>query len=173
MIRKTISGGLAIAAITLFALNSHAMDYPESVDIDSLTNHYEAVTFDHSMHVEATENDCAVCHHHTTGTPPTDERCIRCHKDSSEADAVACADCHSAQRFSAEYLKKIETTPLLFHRDKPGLKGAYHQKCLGCHQEMDAPTGCQDCHTRNEKGDKFFHSGAFAPAPKENHGAHH
>ena len=72
-------------------------------------------------------------------------------------------------------MKKISEDPNLHHTGKVGLKGAYHLKCMGCHQEMGAPTGCQDCHPRNSKGDKFFHAGAFAPetagAPKK--GGHH
>ena len=33
---------------------------------------------------------------------------------------------------------------------RPGLKAAYHQLCLGCHEvmkiEKPSPTGCTDCH---------------------------
>ena len=138
---------------------------PETVVLESIAQHYEPVSFEHAMHVDLIGDDkCAICHHHTVGTPVTNDRCKKCHANSTEADAAACKDCHSDKRFEAEYLEKIEKDHQLYHIGKPGLKGAYHQNCLGCHEEMGAPTGCQDCHARTDSGDKFFRSGKYAPA---------
>jgi hypothetical protein len=39
---------------------------------------------------------------------------------------------------------------------------------MGCHEEMDGPTGCQDCHARTEAGDEFYH----ADAKGDNSGHH-
>ncbi len=145
---------------------------PDSVELDILAELYEPVAFDHASHVDFADGNCAECHHHTTGGAPTDPKCLKCHTGGQEADSMVCQDCHSAKRFEAAYLAKIEATPELYHNDKPGLKGAYHQNCMGCHQASGGPTGCQDCHARNEKGDKFFHAGQFAPDPTASDSGH-
>lgn len=138
---------------------------PETVVLDSIAQHYEPVSFEHAMHVDLVGDDnCSTCHHHTVGTSVVKETCKKCHSTSVEADSAACKDCHSDKRFEVEYLEKIESDHQLYHVGKPGLKGAYHQNCLGCHEEMGAPTGCQDCHTRTDSGDKLFSSGKYAPS---------
>lgn len=156
------------------AVQSLAGEGPGSVELGSLANYYSAVTFDHAMHA-GLATSCAECHHHTTGAAPIDPNCARCHEAGSKASSAACKDCHSDKRFSAEDLAKIEGNPQLYHKDKPGLKGAYHRKCLGCHTDMGGPTGCRDCHIRNDKGDAFFNSGKYAPAPvaSSGHGGEH
>ncbi len=157
---------LAVALGALLArpspgLAMDAADAPESLEIDSLSELYEPVTFDHLMHTEIAR--CAECHHHTTGTGPASPFCGRCHEGDKEAETVACTDCHPARRFYADYLKTLED-PELYHIDKPGLKGAYHLNCLGCHSKIGGPTGCQDCHEMTEAGEKRFDTGRFAPA---------
>lgn len=155
------------------AMKCQAMDGPESVELDALAHFYEPVSFDHTMHVEAAEENCAACHHHTTGTPVTDENCARCHAESGATDEMACQSCHPAKRFDAEYLNKLAEDNTIYHTDKVGLKAAYHLRCMGCHEEVGGPVGCQDCHQRNEAGDKLFHSGKYAPPPgKKKAGGH-
>ncbi len=176
MNKKTKYGVGVLAAVLLAwapATSGTAMEGPETVQIDALAQYYDAVTFDHTMHVEAAEDNCAVCHHHTTGTPTDDPNCVRCHNTSQEGDLVACQDCHAKNRFEADYLQQIENNPRLYHRSKVGLKGAYHLRCMGCHQEVGAPTGCEDCHSRNDAGDKLFHAGTYAPAPGSESEGHH
>jgi len=173
--KKKLLGVVAVLALTApLAAQGLVSQGPDSVVLDTLANHYEAVEFNHAMHVDVAGN-CATCHHHTTGEAPVDESCARCHEGGKEAKSVACKDCHSDTPFSAENLKASDTNPKLYHTGKPGLKGALHQKCLGCHQEMGAPTGCQDCHARNDKGDAFFNSGNYAPKPgaSGSHGGGH
>lgn len=175
-IHKWLSGSITTLAIILILTgNCQAMDAPDSIiELDSLGDLYEPVFFDHAMHVEATEENCVECHHHTTGMPATDKNCVRCHNNSEGADdKVACQECHSTQRFEADYLHAMAEDNMLYHNDKIGLKAAYHLKCFSCHQELDAPSGCQDCHTRNETGDKFYHSGRYAPAPGEQPSGNH
>lgn len=156
-----IKGVLLLVGSLLLALPAYAMEAPESVEINILADLYQGVEFDHQMHVGIAE-DCSVCHHHTTGTGTVDPYCARCHSGSAEQASVACQDCHLANPFSAEAIQaKGEKNP--FHVDVYGLKGAYHRNCMGCHQEMGGPTGCQDCHARTVAGDAFFHSGKFAP----------
>jgi len=159
----------AIVFSMSLAVYSQAMDAPDEVTIETLAQYYDAVEFDHAMHMDVAD-DCSVCHHHTTGTGAVDGRCAKCHTEEVEQDVVACQDCHAKDPFSAENIR-LETDTYVYHDDKPGLKAAYHLNCLGCHKEMDGPTGCQDCHGRNEAGDKLFDSGAFAPEPGA-HNAH-
>ena len=163
-VHKTILGILAtLAMLVVFGQQGIAWETPESVTLDSLAKLYEPVEFDHSMHVDATDGDCTRCHHHTIDGTTDNPKCTPCHRQSEPSKKVACKDCHSAERFSAQYIREIEKETFLFHIDKPGLKGAYHLNCLWCHKENDAPTGCQDCHPRTDAGDAFFHSGKYAP----------
>lgn len=155
---------LALGVMLLAPAGGLAMDAddaPESVEIDSLAKLYEPVEFDHATHVTLAE--CSDCHHHTTGSGPASPTCARCHDGAEEGESVSCYDCHAAEPFGQENLQKMEN-PEIFHIDKPGLKGAYHLNCVGCHQELDGPTGCQDCHTMTEAGEKLFNTGKHAPA---------
>lgn len=124
-----------------------AADGPDDIELLALTNIYEPVAFDHTLHVDVAS--CATCHHHTTGQPAEDENCLRCHKETGEADEVSCTACHPANPGRAEMVRASKDTGL-FHIDRTGLKRAYHLNCLGCHREMDAPTGCQDCHSKKD-----------------------
>jgi len=165
---KTLCGAAVVMLITSLPLQNGFAEGPETVDLSALAQYYDPVEFDHAMHVEMLgEESCATCHHHTVGTPLVDENCRRCHEYAGETDSPACIDCHPIKRFGVEYMHAIEKDIHLYHLDKPGLKGAYHQRCLGCHKEMDVVIGCQDCHARNEAGDKLFRSGEYAPAPSD------
>lgn len=151
---------LILGVAWFLAGTSLAAAPPGTVRIDPLTNHYEAVSFDHAMHVDIAEN-CATCHHHTAGIPPKDGLCAECHKNAGASDRVACRACHTAHPFSsAEVVAMLSSGAKKYHVDVPGLKGAYHLSCLGCHQTMDGPTGCTDCHARNASGDAMFRAGA-------------
>jgi len=165
---KKICGAAVFLLIASLPLQQCFAQGPDTVVLETLAQYYDPVEFDHVMHVDMLgEDSCATCHHHSVGTPLVDENCKRCHEYGGETESANCEDCHPAQRFSADYLAEIEADIHLYHEDKPGLKGAFHQKCLGCHKEMDAPVGCQDCHTRTDAGDKLFRSGKYAPEPSE------
>lgn len=162
------AGAILFAPCPLYSMD--AEDAPEAVTIDSMANLYAPVEFDHSMHVEYAS--CVECHHHTTGVQVADPNCIRCHKDTPEADEVSCSGCHAAERFDKQYLSTLND-PKIYHIDKPGLKGAYHLNCIGCHQIINGPTGCQDCHAITEAGEKLFNTGKYAPKGKKKSGGHH
>lgn len=157
---------IALAFFLVVGMGSGAaafgMDLPETVVLNSLSHYYDGVSFDHALHEQVA--DCAACHHHTTGMPSQDPSCMRCHAAPTEVSVVACRDCHSAEPFSAGYLKAKKADTHRYHTDKLGLKGAYHQSCLGCHQAMGAPSGCMDCHPRNPAGDALFQAGGFSSA---------
>ncbi len=65
--------------------------------------------------------------------------CGGCHHNSTVGlKPPPCASCHNRPDVAAN--------PLM-----PGLRGAYHQQCIGCHQTMEIKkTGCTDCHEKNE-----------------------
>jgi hypothetical protein len=145
---------------------------PESAVLDSLAEYYAPVQFNHSMHVDLAEGKCAKCHHHTTGAVPLEPRCLQCHKGGSDSGVYACKDCHPLKRFEADYLAALDGDRQRYHLDKPGLKGAYHRNCLACHTENGGPTGCQECHLRNAKGDALFRADIVAPATGRKSGGH-
>jgi hypothetical protein len=170
---RQLMAGLGVLLLSVFlAVGCYAMDdFPEEIEIDALANLYEAVVFDHAMHVDATEN-CAQCHHHTTGTGVTNDYCAKCHDGEVEQDAVACQDCHLADPVSAEKLQATQKS-FEYHDDQPNLKAAYHLNCIGCHKQVDGPIGCEDCHAKTEAGEKFYYSGEFAPKAVDQHGSGH
>jgi hypothetical protein len=111
-------------------------DIPEKVVIKNLSKEYEAVDFPHRKIVKALvnnikDNKLAGYFHGQEGTI-----CKGCHHNSPiSKKPPQCGNCHG-KSFD-------EKNPL-----KPGILGAYHQQCMGCHQEMDMkkPVGCTDCH---------------------------
>ena len=133
-----------------------AMDWPDVVELGVLVNLYDPVTFDHTMHEEVTS--CSNCHHQTKGLTVEDEKCLQCHKESDTAEEVTCGACHPVNPVSAESLRASKDVDL-FHFDTAGLKRAYHLKCLGCHMEMDAPSGCEDCHPKRDDGGNVANAG--------------
>ena len=132
--------------LTAFAGYGAAMDGPDAIKLDSLSNLYEGVSFDHLLHVDVAS--CGTCHHHLTETPTANQDCIRCHKISSPADEVACTACHPVNPCSPETREVMKPEAQRYHLERTGLKRAYHRNCLGCHYEQGAPTGCEDCHVK-------------------------
>ena len=67
------------------------------------------------------------------------EDCATCHHHSPAGQTSSCGTCHGAP-FDPGNL------------NMPGLKGAYHLQCMGCHKEMDSgPMGCTECHAKKAK----------------------
>ncbi len=159
---------MMVLALFVSGSLAQAADMPGQVELDALVEVFESVDFDHDMHIDLGE-DCSVCHHHTTGTGTTDDRCIRCHADSDEAEIVSCRNCHAKEPFSAESINTEALDRYQFHIDTPGLKAAYHWNCVGCHEEMDGPTGCEDCHALTTEGDAFYHKDATGASHNKGH----
>ncbi len=136
---------IAVLSLCLFvaALAGAAAGAPRTRILDSITDVYTAVTFDHGKHT-AIAPSCAACHHeHKMGEGLP---CRQCHKLSPEifrnsvtTGFMPCKSCHGA-----------------FDRDNaamPGLKTAYHRQCFQCHRGMGNigadPKGCTEmCHAR-------------------------
>ncbi len=128
-----------VVELELAALPQISESYPETVEINTLVDRYEASKLPHAKIVarldaavrasdlasrfhQDVETLCAGCHHHSpaeTRPPP----CRACH---GEAAAT---------------------------RDMPGLKVAYHRQCMGCHAEMGIKAQkCTDCHAERKGG---------------------
>ncbi len=115
---------------------------PDEVFLNSFSN--VPVAFDHQLHVSYAA--CVECHHQTTGDTPSDPACNSCHRSGGEGTSIACRDCHARDRFNHEYLSELKTTTR-YHIDILGLKGAYHLKCIHCHEAIGTgPTACDECH---------------------------
>jgi Class III cytochrome C family len=113
-------------------------DIPDTVVIKNLSDQYEAVVFPHRRIVNALAADVkgsqlAAYFHTQPGT-----LCQGCHHNSPISDKPPlCGSCHG-QLFDSK-------NPL-----KPGIKGAYHLQCMGCHKAMGIkkPAECVDCHQK-------------------------
>ncbi|MCT4535011.1 cytochrome c3 family protein [Halodesulfovibrio sp.] len=94
-----------------------------------LDNSAGLVVFDHAKHVDEYGVDCETCHHELLDEADEDGNI------PEDAEPAACSDCHS----------KVSDDP-----DVPGLMDAYHQSCMGCHEEIDAgpytQDQCNQCH---------------------------
>jgi hypothetical protein len=155
---KTRFGFRSVVLIFLMALAAAAAEYPvpDRVAIGALANLYQAVDFDHSLHVEAT-GDCTSCHHKPFGKP---EPCTTCHEDPVAPSAFVhelhwevedCTGCHHKQ--ATGDLRCISCHPVepeLERLDVIGLKGAIHGLCFQCHGETGSDASCGLCHTERE-----------------------
>ncbi len=103
------------------ASSVRGLEAPDVVILDELENEYLPVPFDHKGHADMAEmtKGCVVCHHYTP----------------EGRQHPSCKDCHDPG---------ISETSIR----KPGLKGAYHRQCLGCHRDWIDQTDCAICHRR-------------------------
>lgn len=111
-------------------------DIPEIVTIDRISNKYKAVAFPHRKVVKAIagriqDHSLSGYFHQNEGT-----LCQGCHHNTPVSKKPPqCANCHA---------RKWDETQQL----KPGIMGAYHQQCMGCHEKMniEKPVACIECH---------------------------
>jgi hypothetical protein len=117
---------------------------PEKVTIGRLSDRFEPAVLPHGKIVNALADKTrgsklAGYFHSEQGT-----LCQGCHHNSPPAEKPpACSSCHG---------KTIEGTDAF----RPGLSGAYHQQCIGCHTAMgiEKPDArdCNACHVEKSKG---------------------
>ena len=95
---------------------------PDTMRLDEIADLYQPVDFNHKLHAGMAQmgNNCGTCHHF-----------------SPEGKIPPCKECH---------MPSGEETNLR----QPGLKGAYHRQCLGCHREWSHDTKCVVCHLPTE-----------------------
>jgi hypothetical protein len=118
-------------------------DIPETVTIDAMVNQFEAVKLPHGKIVRAIYDNldddrlaryfhrepttlCQGCHHHSPASLKP-PRCASCHGEPFADGAVG----------------------------RPGLQGAYHLQCIGCHESMGiqkpAANDCSACHPKRKQ----------------------
>ncbi|WP_457576098.1 cytochrome c3 family protein [Desulfomarina sp.] len=127
-------------------------DPPEAIVLNTLSELYQPVVFDHLSHQD--NYNCNTCHHHTAGTGAATDFCGKCHDHSPPRQELSCAGCHLplSHPISSTEAEKIP----FYHIDILSLKSALHLQCIGCHQDEDGPDGCLDCHAFTRKGKKRF-----------------
>jgi hypothetical protein len=117
---------------------------PEKVVIGKLSDRFEPAILPHGKIVNALidktrGSKLAGYYHREQGT-----LCQGCHHHSPPAEKPpACSSCHGETIEGADAFR-------------PGLVGAYHQQCIGCHQNMGIekpdPRDCDACHVEKSKG---------------------
>ena len=102
---------------------STSSQQPDVIILKELESLYVPVVFSHKLHSEMADfsRGCSICHHHNPAGP-----------------ILKCSSCH-------------EKTSLRGDLHKPGLKGAYHRQCMGCHREWSHSTACGNCHALKSK----------------------
>ncbi|MDP8245284.1 MAG: cytochrome c3 family protein [Candidatus Hinthialibacter antarcticus] len=94
-------------------------------ELQAIEDLYVPVRFNHETHahMSSTADGCVTCHHYN---------------ENSIAPA-ACVTCHPME---------------IIHENlaQPGLKGAYHRQCIGCHIQWDPNTECVVCHEKKAGG---------------------
>jgi mono/diheme cytochrome c family protein len=118
------------------ALSFTADEIPDSVTIGILSKEYPAVEMPHKKIVDALAKhiDSSKVARYFHGRE--DVLCEGCHHHGSIGrEPALCANCHG-QPFDERNLFK------------PGLYGAYHRSCLGCHEsmQMEELAKCITCH---------------------------
>jgi hypothetical protein len=118
-------------------------DIPETVTIEPLSKTYEPVELPHRIIVSTLmngiENSKLAAYFHTQrGT-----LCQGCHHNSpASPQPPRCISCHD---------KPFQESALF----RPGLMGAYHQQCMGCHDRMGienpASRDCTGCHQEKQQ----------------------
>lgn len=117
---------------------------PEKVTIGRLSDRFEPAAFPHGKVVKALidktrDSKLAGYFHQEKGT-----LCQGCHHNSPSAlKPPVCGSCHG---------ETVEGSDAF----RPGLVGAYHQQCIGCHTAMGiekpAARDCNACHVEKVKG---------------------
>ncbi len=122
--------------------------------LNTATDFYEPVRFTHRTHDVVTDGNCGVCHHRFSMDEEDriGENVKEFHKEFDVRIANApCASCHDMEDI---YVQKCSTCHWLPGEpddlNRLGLKGAYHQQCIGCHEGQPntqrAPVDCLSCH---------------------------
>jgi hypothetical protein len=129
-----------------FRLTFSDEEIPEYVTIGVLADQYEPATFPHRAIVDALMEHIADNRIATHFHGHEDVVCQGCHHHSPiGAKPPLCENCHG-EPFNEDYLTR------------PGLLGAYHRQCLGCHMSMGIGDSedCTTCHAKRVAGSWCF-----------------
>jgi len=120
-------------------------DIPGMVSIDILEDQYGPALLPHRAIVESLRRDIAANRVATHFHGHEDVVCQGCHHHSPVGQKPPlCESCHG-EPFDEGYIHI------------PGLYGAYHRQCIGCHERMNIEPGrtdCEGCHIKKKPGEK-------------------
>lgn len=135
---KEAAAAAVVATRREIPITYNLADVPDVVKIDEIPGDYEPAILPHrkiisTMLTAIADSDMAANFHTDPGT-----FCAGCHHNSPLSKTPPkCSSCHG---------KPFEPGK----GDRPGLKAAYHQQCMGCHTAMKiavpAATDCAGCH---------------------------
>jgi hypothetical protein len=119
------------------------LNIPKKVIINALENQYEPVELEHLKIINALKkniNDSSLASYFH---PSEASLCQGCHHNSPGAvTPPKCGSCHG-EPFNEKNLAM------------PGLKGAYHRQCMGCHDQMGMAKpdklACASCHLEKKQ----------------------
>jgi hypothetical protein len=122
-------------------LDAFRFELPETVTIGALSGDYEAAEMPHAEILEelreyVRDSSTAVYFHGSE-----EVLCQGCHHQSPVGEEPpACETCHEMLYGAADVIQ-------------PGLRGAYHQQCVGCHDSMklEEPSDCAGCHEEKQE----------------------
>jgi len=140
------SAGTIAALETQLAMRSQPQPLPpneripETVVIDTMADQYQGAKFPHRKIVNALYKRSADSKMATVFHKSPETLCMGCHHHAPlEPGPPSCASCHNPATVDES-------------NGRPGLKGAYHGQCIGCHQSMGiekpAATACIECHLK-------------------------
>jgi octaheme c-type cytochrome (tetrathionate reductase family) len=117
------------------------------------TDYYEPARFTHISHDEHVDGDCGTCHHRFS-LDEEDRIGFDLEEFHLEFDVHLggpCSACHEMKMLTVQRCDSCHWFPNEpDDRSRLGLKGAYHQLCIGCHEGLSgrvrAPTDCKGCH---------------------------
>ena len=133
-----------VAARTRMLAMVARKDIPETVTIDAMVNRFEAVKLPHGKIVQAIYDslidDRMARYFHREPTT----LCQGCHHHSpASLKPPRCESCHGEPFVEGP-------------GGRPGLQGAYHLQCIGCHEDMgiEKPSAndCSACHAKRKQG---------------------
>jgi hypothetical protein len=151
--RTGLMASVALLA-TALSLLAVADGPPKTLKIDGLVNLWGAAEFDHALHAGVADS-CKDCHHKPFGKPMA---CADCHDQGIDPKSFdhgkhseydTCTSCHQVQSTKELACGRCHKTP--FDEDNlavPGLKGAYHARCMGCHARNGVANACETCHEK-------------------------
>ena len=122
------------------ALSFSPDDIPETVKIGVLAEEYQAAEMPHRKIVDKLSQyigeSSLASYFHGRG----DVVCQGCHHDTPVGEKPPlCESCHEKRAADSDLRR-------------PGLLGAYHRQCLGCHKMMEIkkPSDCYGCHAEKK-----------------------
>ncbi|MEW6443797.1 MAG: sulfate respiration complex hexadecaheme cytochrome HmcA [bacterium] len=112
-------------------------DVPEEVLISGLSSRYEPALFPHREVIAALEDSVKDSRLASRFHATTESICQGCHHRGPAGGGIPrCASCHG------------KTPNGRLDPSVPGLLGAYHRQCIGCHEQMqqENASDCTSCH---------------------------